>query len=169
MRHGAVASLYTAESDDIDLVRLASNKSRSMLLKELQNGPANLGTLAKRTGLSRQLASHHLVALTSSGLIEERFVGSVKLYALTKVGEDISRRVFGRATEPEMARKMPLVTLLGLAGPFVAAVIALTALVKFVTTPEAPVGWLVGGVLLSLVVLIAAKKLASSEEKTEGS
>jgi len=153
--------LPSEDEEEINLIRIASNKSRSAVVRLLKAGPANLGTIARKTGLSRQLTAHHLNVLTNSGIIEQRAVGSVKLYALTELGERISERVLGPSSGAAGAKERGRPRSLGLLPSVAAAAVMLTAVAKFVTTPDAPVGWLVGGLLLSGVVLVVTHKIIS--------
>ena len=147
------------KDDELELVRVASNKSRSGIIRLLETGPANVGTIARKTGLSRQLTAHHVGVLVSAGIVEQRVVGTVKLYFLTDRGRDTVRRVLSTALQSTQtiqgsgSRRADLVALVA------AAVVMLVALFKFVTTPEAPLSWIAGGALAAALVLVILRTL----------
>lgn len=146
-------------ADEVDLVRLASNKSRSMIIRQLISGPANLGSIARKTGMSRQLATHHVSVLVSSGIAEQRAVGSVRLYTLSERGLQVAQKVLGSSPKSPADRMMTEPRLADLGPVAVALAVMLVAIVKFLTTPEAPWGWLVGGAAVSGSLFVILRKI----------
>jgi DNA-binding transcriptional ArsR family regulator len=128
-------------------------------------GPANLGSVAKKTGLSRQLASHHMSVLMTSGIVEQRAAGPVKLYALTERGSKIAQRVLGPAPQTSDSRDKDRLRPVDLVAPAAAVVVMLAATAKFLTTPEAPVSWLMGGAIVSVVLFVILRSLNRPSKK----
>jgi DNA-binding transcriptional ArsR family regulator len=71
----------------VDLVaqrfRVLGEPARIKLLDALRSGPASVGELATRVGLSQQNASKHLGVLHSAGLVQRTRTGSTAQYAIT--------------------------------------------------------------------------------------
>jgi len=155
------------KDDELELVRIASNKSRSSIIRLLETGPANLGTIARKTGLSRQLITHHVSVLVSARIVEQRIAGTVKLYFLTDRGREIARRVLGTGQlaiptiQGSGSRRADLVALVA------AAMVMLVALFKFVTTPEAPLSWMAGGALAAALVFVILRMLIRPPPRTQ--
>ena len=63
--------------------RVLSEPARIKLLDALRSGPATVGELAARVGLSQQNASKHLGVLHTAGLVERTRTGSTTHYAIT--------------------------------------------------------------------------------------
>jgi DNA-binding transcriptional ArsR family regulator len=135
------------------------------MLRQLMAGPANLGSIAKKTGLSRQLASHHMSVLMTSGIVEQRAAGSVRLYTLTERGSKIAQKVLGPAPQISDNRDEDRVRPADLVAPAVAVVVMLVAAAKFLTTPEAPVSWLLGGAIVSGVLFVILRTLNRPSKK----
>lgn len=145
--------------DELELVRVAANKSRSEIIKLLETGPANLGSIAKKTGLSRQLATHHVGVLISAGIVEQRVAGTVKLYFLTDRGLDTARRVLGTARQETPVAQHGGPKRADLVALAVATLVMLVALSRFVTTAEAPLSWIAGGALAAALVFVVLRTL----------
>jgi DNA-binding transcriptional ArsR family regulator len=62
--------------------RVLSEPARIKLLDELRAGPASVGELAARVGLSQQNASKHLGVLHSAGLLQRNRTGNTAQYAI---------------------------------------------------------------------------------------
>ena len=62
--------------------RVLSEPARIKLLDALRAGPASVGELATRVGLSQQNASKHLGVLHSAGLAHRTRTGSTAQYAI---------------------------------------------------------------------------------------
>ena len=62
--------------------RVLSEPARIKLLDALRPGPASVGELATRVGLSQQNASKHLGVLHTAGLLERTRTGSTAQYAI---------------------------------------------------------------------------------------
>ena len=62
--------------------RVLSEPARIKLLDALRAGPASVGELAARIGLSQQNASKHLGVLHSAGLLHRARTGSTAQYAI---------------------------------------------------------------------------------------
>ena len=62
--------------------RVLSEPARIKLLDALRSGPASVGELAARVGLSQQNASKHLGVLHSAGLLERVRTGNTAQYAI---------------------------------------------------------------------------------------
>ena len=62
--------------------RVLSEPARIKLLDALRAGPASVGELAARVGLSQQNASKHLGVLHSAGLLERARTGNTARYAI---------------------------------------------------------------------------------------
>ena len=63
--------------------RVLSEPARIKLLDALSAGPASVGELSARVGLSQQNASKHLGVLHSAGLLERSRTGNTAQYAIT--------------------------------------------------------------------------------------
>jgi DNA-binding transcriptional ArsR family regulator len=144
---------------ELELVRVASNKSRSGIIKLLETGPANLGTISKRTGLSRQLAAHHVGVLISAGIVEQRLAGTVKLYSLTDKGHETARRVLSPPPELSGEAKAARHNAADVIALAAAAAVMLLALLKLAVTPEAPLSWIAGGALAAVLVFVVLRML----------
>jgi len=127
--------LAAQPTDDVNLIRLASNKSRAVILRQLTLGPANLGSIANKTGLSRQLAAHHMNVLVTSGIVEQRAAGPVKLYALTERGSEIAQKVLGAAPQAQITVSKSSTRAADIIAPVAAVVVMVLATAKFLTTP----------------------------------
>jgi predicted transcriptional regulator len=135
------------------------------MLRQLMAGPANLGSIAKKTGLSRQLASHHMGVLVTSGMVEQRAAGPVRLYTLTERGSEIAQKVLGPAPQASASRDKDRVRLVDFVAPAVAVIVMLVAVAKFLTTPEAPLSWLVGGAIVSGTLFVILRTVNRPSEK----
>ena len=62
--------------------RVLSEPARIKLLDALRAGPASVGELAARVGLSQQNASKHLGVLHSAGLLQRTRTGNTARYAI---------------------------------------------------------------------------------------
>jgi DNA-binding transcriptional ArsR family regulator len=62
--------------------RVLSEPARIKLLDALRAGPASVGELAARVGLSQQNASKHLGVLHSAGLLQRTRTGNTAQYAI---------------------------------------------------------------------------------------
>jgi DNA-binding transcriptional ArsR family regulator len=62
--------------------RVLSEPARIKLLDALRSGPASVGELAGRVGLSQQNASKHLGVLHTAGLLQRTRTGSTAQYAI---------------------------------------------------------------------------------------
>jgi DNA-binding transcriptional ArsR family regulator len=62
--------------------RVLSEPARIKLLDALRSGPASVGQLATRVGLSQQNASKHLGVLHAAGLLARTRTGSTAQYAI---------------------------------------------------------------------------------------
>ena len=62
--------------------RVLSEPARIKLLDALRAGPASVGELAARVGLSQQNASKHLGVLHSAGLVQRTRAGSTAQHAI---------------------------------------------------------------------------------------
>lgn len=62
--------------------RVLSEPARIKLLDALRSGPATVGELAARAGLSQQNASKHLGVLHTAGLLQRTRTGSTAQYAI---------------------------------------------------------------------------------------
>jgi DNA-binding transcriptional ArsR family regulator len=62
--------------------RVLSEPARIKLLDALRAGPASVGELAARVGLSQQNASKHLGVLHSAGLLQRNRTGNTAQYAI---------------------------------------------------------------------------------------
>ena len=71
----------------VDLVaqrfRVLGEPVRIKLLEALRTGPAGVGELAARLGLSQQNASKHLGVLAQAGVVERTRAGNRVLYAIS--------------------------------------------------------------------------------------
>lgn len=146
-------------TDDVNLIRLASNKSRAVILRQLTLGPANLGSIANKTGLSRQLAAHHMNVLVTSGIVEQRAAGPVKLYALTERGSEIAQKVLGAAPQAQITVSKSSTRAADIIAPVAAVVVMVLATAKFLTTPDAPLSWLLGGAIVSGVIFVILRTI----------
>lgn len=63
--------------------RVLGEPARIKLLDALRSGPASVGELAGRVGLSQQNASKHLGVLYAAGLVERTRAGNSAQYAIT--------------------------------------------------------------------------------------
>ena len=63
--------------------RVLSEPARIKLLDALRSGPASVGELAARTGLSQQNTSKHLGVLHTAGLLQRTRTGTTAQYAIT--------------------------------------------------------------------------------------
>ncbi len=63
--------------------RVLSEPARIKLLDALRSGPASVGELAARVGLSQQNASKHLGVLHNAGLLERTRSGVTAQYAIS--------------------------------------------------------------------------------------
>ncbi len=63
--------------------RVLGEPARIKLPDALRSGPASVGELATRVGLSQQNASKHLGVLHSAGLVQRTRTGSTAQYAIT--------------------------------------------------------------------------------------
>lgn len=63
--------------------RVLSEPARIKLLDVLRSGPASVGELATRVGLSHQNASKHLGVLHGAGLVQRARSGSTARYAIS--------------------------------------------------------------------------------------
>jgi DNA-binding transcriptional ArsR family regulator len=62
--------------------RVLGEPARIKLLDALRSGPASVGELATRVGLSQQNASKHLGVLHTAGLLQRTRTGSTARYAI---------------------------------------------------------------------------------------
>ena len=62
--------------------RVLGEPARVKLLDALRSGPARVGELAGRVGLSQQNASKHLGVLHTAGLVQRTRTGSTAQYAI---------------------------------------------------------------------------------------
>jgi DNA-binding transcriptional ArsR family regulator len=71
----------------VDLVaqrfRVLGEPARIRLLDALRAGPASVGELAARLGLSQQNTSKHLGVLAAAGLLERTRAGNSAVYAIS--------------------------------------------------------------------------------------
>ena len=106
--------------------------------------------------------------LMTSGMVEQRAAGLVRLYTLTERGSKIAQKVLGSAPQISDSRYKDRVRLADLLAPAVAVVVMLVAAVKFLTTPEAPVSWLVGGAIVSGALFVTLRTLNRPSKKGKG-
>ena len=64
-------------------LRALADERRIMLLMRLQDGEANVSTLAAACGLGQASASKHLASLKQVGLIDSRRVGTQTIYRVS--------------------------------------------------------------------------------------
>lgn len=62
--------------------RVLSEPARIKLLDALRSGPATVGELADRLGLSQQNTSKHLGVLAAAGVVERTRAGNSVVYAI---------------------------------------------------------------------------------------
>jgi DNA-binding transcriptional ArsR family regulator len=65
------------------LFRGFSDPSRLSILETLNRGPASVGEIVRRTGLSQPNASNHLACLRDCGLVSARQEGRSVIYSLS--------------------------------------------------------------------------------------
>lgn len=78
------------QSEWVETLKALADSSRLRIIRELLDGPANVGDLAQRTGLSNYNTSKHLRVLRSVGIVQGNRLGTVRLYA---IAEGFRRRI----------------------------------------------------------------------------
>jgi len=97
--------------------------------------------------------------LVSSGVVEQRAAGSVKLYTLTERGSKIAEKVLGPAAGVPKGHDKEPIRAADLVALAAAAIIMFVAAAKFLTTPEAPVSWLAGGAIVSGLLFVILRSV----------
>jgi len=66
----------------LNKIRALSNETRFEIVKLVRDREMDAGTVAKRFKMSRPAVSQHLGVLREAGLLDERRVGSKRLYVV---------------------------------------------------------------------------------------
>ena len=70
----------------VDLMHMAAQQSRAMILLNLANGPLNVTGLTNLIDQSQPATSHHICLLRTAGMIESERDGKSNYYSLTEKG-----------------------------------------------------------------------------------
>ena len=80
------------------------DENRRSILRLLAGGEQSVGQLASSMPISRPAVSRHLRLLKEAGLVQERAVGTRRLYALDDLGADAVRAYVESVWGEAMAR-----------------------------------------------------------------
>ena len=69
-------------------IQALSNETRFKIVSLVRDGEMAAGTIAKRFKLTRPAVSQHITLLRDAGLLDERRVGSKRLYVVKREGFD---------------------------------------------------------------------------------
>jgi len=142
------------DEDRLKTLKTASNPHRLQILDVLSRESSNLGKLARSLGVSRQLTNHHVMILVSAGLVNEDSVGGIKIYGITPKGTEILKELIAPKQVTVSQKETERKTLIHAAPAVVAVLIFLFALYKYATSPEAPTGWLLGGLIAAVIAYV---------------
>jgi DNA-binding transcriptional ArsR family regulator len=147
------------DEDKSKILKIASNPHRLQILDILSKEASNLGKLAKALGISRQLTSHHVEVLVSAGLVKEDAMGAIKIYSTTPKGEEVLKQFSTSSEFEDRGKPIGYPSLARLAPPFCAILVLLFVLYKYLTSSGAPISWLIGGAIASMLAYVIISRL----------
>lgn len=155
-------------NEDEYMLKAISNPHRVKIMSILREKPSSIGNISKALGITKQLARHHMNVLTSMGLVSESDAGTIKIYALTAMGQDIIDRF--RLSGQTIAQERPtlrlnLIKVLPVAS---ALTIFAFALLRFLSTPDAKPSWLLGAGISAIIAYLILRKIISKLVRNYG-